>query len=234
MRTAAALVAAFWLFGAGSAFAQADKSVDFNFGAGFTFALSEIRDHLGDGYNINAGVTINLTDTLGFQAEYGFNGLGEKRLQIPVYPSPPPPSTPENKDFFANANMQYGNFNLVFKPPMEGPIRPFLVAGPGVYYRPVQVTTPGVGYIPGWCDPWWYVCYPGGFVPVDNIVGERSSTDFGINVGGGVNVALAETVSAYIEARYHYIWGPEFTNPTNSEQQKANGQFLPITFGLRF
>lgn len=232
MRSLAGFFIAAFILGAGHAVAQTDKPVSFNIGGGFTFALSDIRDHLGDGYNINVGATIKLTDTLGFQAEYGFNGLGEKRVQIPVFPTPN--ATAENRDFFANANMQYGNFNLVFKPAVGGPVRPYVVAGVGVYYRPVEVTTPGVGYIPGWCDPWWYICYPGGFVPVENVVGQRSSTDFGIDFGGGVNIGMAESVSAYIEARYHYIWGPEFTNPVNSQQQKANGQFLPITFGLRF
>jgi opacity protein-like surface antigen len=215
------------------AFAQADKVVDGNIGGGPTFALSDIRDHLGDGYNITAGITFNVTPTIGFQAEYGFNGLGEKRITLPVVPGPEPgPAT--DTDFFANANMQYGNFNLIYKPAVERAVRPYVVAGMGVYYRPVEVTTPGVGWIPGYCNPWWYVCYPGGFVPVDVIVGERSSTDFGIDFGGGVNVRLGESVSAYFEARYHYIWGPEITNPLTNETQTANGQFLPLTFGLRF
>jgi hypothetical protein len=110
-----------------------------------------------------------------------------------------------------------------------------LNAGPGVYWRPVHVTTPGVGYVPGYCDPWWYVCYPGGFVPVDYIIGERTSTDFGINFGGGVNFSVGEHVKIYAEARYHYIWGPEVKNPVTGESRgKANGQFLPLTFGVRF
>ena len=50
----------------------------------------------------------------------------------------------------------------------------------------------GVGYVPPFCDPWWYVCYPGGFVPVDYIVGERTSTDFGVNFGGGVNLSAVD------------------------------------------
>ena len=99
------------------------------------------------------------------------------------------------------------------------------------------MTTPGVGYVPGYCDPWWYVCYPGGFVPVENIVGKRSSTDFGMDFGGGVNFG-----AIYAEIRYHYIWGPEIAaqlNPLTGETAsgtggKANGQFLQTTFGIRF
>ena len=117
---------------------------------------------------------------------------------------------------------------------MEGRAKPYLITGLGVYYRPVKVTSPGVGYVPGYCNPWYYVCWPGGWVPVENILGERSSTDVGINVGGGVNFQVGETAAIYVEARYHYIWGPEVTDPRTNTTQKANGQFFPITFGVRF
>ena len=131
--------------------------------------------------------------------------------------------------------MQYGTVNLVVQKP-DGAVRPYGLVGMGVYYRPIKVTTPGVGYVPGYCDPWWYVCYPGGFVPVENIVGERSSTDFGMDFGGGVNFGVF-----YAELRYHYIWGPTVATtgpvqplPGVSAERKANGQFLATTFGLRF
>ena len=81
-------------------------------------------------------------------------------------------------------------------------------------------------------DPWWYVCYPGGFVPVENIVGERSSTDFGMDFGGSVNFGVI-----YAEIRYHYIGGPEVDVPTSATaptRRKAKGQFLATTFGVGF
>jgi len=132
-------------------------------------------------------------------------------------------------DFFADMNMQYGTGSVIIRAP-EGKVKPYGLVGMGVYYRPVKVTTPGVGYVPGYCDPWWYVCYPGGFVPVDNIVGERSSTDFGMDFGGGVSFS-----GIYAEVRYHYIWGPTITTPGGgTSTQKANGQFLQTTFGIRF
>jgi opacity protein-like surface antigen len=107
-----------------------------------------------------------------------------------------------------------------------------------VYYRPVNVTTPGVGYTTI-CDPYWYVCYPT-LVAVDQVVGSRSSTDFGMNFGGGVNYKLTDSASIYFEVRYHYVWGPTIeptVNPLTGAQigkQTANGQFLPITVGFRF
>jgi hypothetical protein len=39
---------------------------------------------------------------------------------------------------------------------------------------------------------------------VTNIIGDRSSTDFGMSFGGGVNFG-----AAYAELRYQYVWGPE-------------------------
>jgi hypothetical protein len=92
--------------------------------------------------------------------------------------------------------------------------------------------------VPGYCDPWWYVCVPGGWVETTNIIGDRSSTDFGMSFGGGVNFG-----SVYAELRYHYVWGPE-VQPVQATQpiagvdltdtRKANGQFLQTTFGFRF
>jgi opacity protein-like surface antigen len=209
-----------------------EKRVDVNIGGGYTAVMSEVRDYLGDGGNFNLGVTINVTPVLGIQAEYSYNALGRKQVSIPV--SPTPGGTATDQAFYADMNMQYGDFNLIVKPPMEGRAKPYLVAGMGVYHRPAKLTTPGVGYVPGYCNPWYYICYPGGWVPVENIIGERSSTDFGMDVGGGVNFQVGETASIYVEARYHYIWGPEVTDPRDNSIKKANGQFLPITFGIRF
>ena len=140
---------------------------------------SEVRDHLGNGYNFNFGVQVNVTHIIGIEGLYSFNGLGDKRISIPVSPTPSDPGVPT--DFFADMNMQYGTGSVIIRAP-QGNVKPYGLIGMGVYYRPVRVTTPGVGYVPGYCDPWWYVCYPGGFVPVDNIVGERSSTDFGMPI----------------------------------------------------
>jgi hypothetical protein len=216
------------------AWAQDVRPVNVSLGGGFTIPNSDVRDHLGDGYNFNFGVQVNVSPVIGIEGLYSFNGLGEKRISIPV--SVNPGDNPVPTDFFGNMNMQYGTANVVFQAP-QGHVRPYGLVGMGVYYRPIKVTTPAVGYVPGYCDPWWYVCYPGGFVPVDAIVGERSSTDFGMDFGGGVHFG-----AVYAEIRYHYIWGPNIepqVNPLTGENVagtggKANGQFLATTFGIRF
>jgi hypothetical protein len=223
--------------GAAASFAEAQEPrVHFTLGGGFTAPNSEVRDHLGDGYNFNIGLQVDVTPVIAIEGLYSFNGLGDKRLSLPVFPTPNPLNSVPT-DFFADMNMQYGTVNLIVQKP-EGGARPYGLVGGGVYYRPIKVTTPGVGYLPGYCDPWWYICYPGGFVPVENIVGERSSTDFGMDFGGGVRFG-----KLYAEVRYHYIWGPTvpelqpiqpLPGAEVSSDRKANGKFLAFTFGVRF
>jgi len=225
------LVAGMLAIVATSAQAQ-DKKVVGSFGAGYTAPNSTVRDHLGDGYNVTFGVEYKITPVIGIEGLYSFNGLGQKRISIPVSPTPGAPPVPT--DFFGDMNMQYGTASLIIQQP-QGQVRPYGIVGAGVYYRPIKVTTPGVGYVPGYCDPFWYYCYPGGLVPVENIVGERSSTDFGMAFGGGVNFNVV-----FAEVRYHYIWGPEVSIPPGGGvlpagyEGKANGQFLALTFGVRF
>lgn len=214
-----------------------EKKVNVSFGGGFTIPNSDVRDHFGDGYNFNFGVQVNVTPIIAIEGLYSFNGLGDKDISVPVFPQPVD-SGGVPTDLTASMNMQYGTASVIVQAP-EGSIRPYGLVGMGVYYRPVEVTTPGVGFVPGYCDPWWYVCYPGGWVETENIIGKRSSTDFGMDFGGGVNFGVV-----FAEIRYHYIWGPTVeqrtsVNPlvtpaTTPSTFKANGQFLATTFGVRF
>jgi MinD-like ATPase involved in chromosome partitioning or flagellar assembly len=66
---------------------------------------------------------------------------------------------------------------------------------------------------------------------VDNILKEGSETDFGINFGAGVNIRLGESnTQFYIEMRYHYVWGKEYTLRDGSKQSSTS-QYLPLVFG---
>jgi opacity protein-like surface antigen len=216
------------------AFAQ-DKSVWVSFGAGLTSPNSEVRERLGDGYNINFGLQFDVTPNIAIEGLYSFNGLGEKGRSIQIADVPGGPTRTEQ--IFGDMNMQYGTASVIFKG-SGATVKPYALAGLGIYYRPVKITTPGVGYVPGYCDPWWYICYPGGWVEVDTILASRSSTDFGMVFGGGANFGIF-----YSELRYHYMWGPEIPTqsasppvnpPVATDTRKANGKFLALTFGLRF
>jgi len=76
-----------------------------------------------------------------------------------------------------------------------------LLVGPGVYLQRTAITnlrdyTPG----PPICDPWLQVCEPGPVAPGE-ILGSRSSTDLGFNLGAGVDIPIRGRVAGFIEIR---------------------------------
>ncbi len=86
------------------------------------------------------------------------------------------------------------------------------------------------------------MCYPA-LVPVTNIIGDRSSNDFGVDFGGGLT--FGHEAKFYVEMRYHYVWGktisptastlPSGTAATTcSGGCSTNASYFPITFGVRF
>ena len=92
----------------------------------------------------------------------------------------------------------------------------------GLYHRLIQLTSPAIGYTT-FCDPYWYVCYPAA-VSVDNILGDRSSNDFGIDFGGGVT--FGHEAKFYVETRYHYVWGPTITPPASNLPADGDDELL--------
>jgi hypothetical protein len=120
--------------------------------------------------------------------------------------------------------MHFVDFNGVFKTPGNAKFGAYGIAGGGFYYRSISLTTPDVGYTT-YCDPYWYVCYPA-VVSIDQVIGDRSSWDPGIDFGGGVTFKLSTSTSFYVETRWHYMWGPSFTDGQGVEQ-KANGSYFP-------
>ena len=205
-------------------------------GGGCTTPNSDVSDHLGNGYNFNFGVQVNVKPAIGIEGLYSFNGLGEKRISIPVSGNPGGDSAVPT-DFFGTHEhaVRHGERRLS----EAGRAASGRTASSGWASTIARSRSRRRG---------WAMCrvlrsvvvrlLPGGFVPVDNIVGERSSTDFGMDFGGGVKFG-----AIYAELRYHYIWGPNVRkarrfNPlpgtTVSADRKANGQFLATTFGIRF
>jgi opacity protein-like surface antigen len=223
-----------------TAAAQDVKPIQLTIGGGYTQVLGAAKDHLGNAGNFTVGVLYNMNPVISLQGEYGWNGVKKKQITLATYPNNPCVGcTAVNSPFYADGNMQYGDFNVLVHAKTQGKAKPYGLVGAGVYYRPINITTPAVGYTTI-CDPWWYVCYPAA-VPVDQVVASRSSTDFGMNFGGGVDFRFHEHASFYVEVRYHYVWGPTLQVPSNPpagftppSNLKANGQFLPITFGFRF
>jgi len=212
--------------------AQDEKPIHLNIGGGFTGVYGGASDRIGNGGSFTLGAIFDVNPVFAVQGEYGWNGFVQKQLNLPVSVTPNAATVPTK--FFADGNMQYGDLNALLSPHVQGKAKPYFLTGLGVYYRPVQISTPAVGFVTA-CEPYWYVCYPTP-VEVENVIGSRSSTDFGMNFGGGLNLRVAEKASVYFEVRYHYIWGPKIASPSGEavNNANANGKFLPITIGFRF
>jgi Outer membrane protein beta-barrel domain len=199
--------------------AAQDRPVSINFGGGPTFVLGDVGEGFTTGWGPAVGVTFNITPMLGAQFEYAYRYFWLK----------------DDLDALgglldANHSTHQLDFNVVgtLTPP-EKPIRVYAIGGPGMYYRSIEITRyEGTGVI---CDPWWYIC---GSYPIESILGSVGGWDFGINFGAGVGFKF-EGGEFYVESRYHYTWGPELaTSLTDPTLRKRNGQYWPLTFGLRF
>ncbi len=203
-----------------------DKPVEVNFGGGFTFPVGDVADSFDTGWNFAAGLTFNVNETVGIQGEYQFF-----RFEGPdrVFDNLQPGVSSNRVLIESNHQMNAVDFNVVLRGG-SGPVKGYVIAGPGIYWRKVQLTTPTVGVITV-CNPFWLVCFPTA-VSVDAVVGDRTSTDFGMNVGGGVIFG-----AFYVEARYHYVWGKDVTPSVGSvagQKLSTNASYFPITFGFRF
>jgi hypothetical protein len=175
-------------------------------------------------------LTVEPDAPLGLQVEYGFNTLDGPETRIPLMATPFAAAT-GSAVIESRHRVHYFVANGMLRANGAGRFQPYGVAGGGVYHRSVALTTPDVGFT-AYCDPYWYICYPTP-VEVDRVIGDRSTWDPGINAGGGLAIRLGEAAAFYIESRWHYTWGPQFTDQ-NGTEQRANGQFFPVTFGFKF
>jgi hypothetical protein len=206
------------------------RSVHVSLGGGPTFTLGDVADRFNTGWGPAIGVSLDLDDRLGLQFEYAY-----RRFSL--------------KDEFdeaagvLDANHQTHQLALDGVLTLTGPassVRAYALAGPALYYRTVEITRyEGSGSI---CDPWLLIC---GNVPVGGVLGSRGGWDFGINAGGGVGFRFSDGGEFFIESRYHYVWGPDVDGegagpgpgpgPGNGPNAgRSNGQYWPLTFGVRF
>ena len=216
-----------------------DRPVGINFGAGVLLPLGGLNDAFNTGWNGGIGATFNVSPTFGLQAEYMYNWMPGPEKTITVFPTPGGGAASQQL-IESNHNIHSVTFNGVYTAPRgDSKVGGYGLGGLGLYHRTVQLTSPAVGYTT-FCDPYWYVCYPA-LVEVDNILVDRSSTDFGINFGGGVTFG-GEAAKFYVELRYHYVWGQEVRaqgavvsgGPCQTEACSTNASYLGTTFGVRW
>jgi len=217
--------------------AQDYKPVDINIGFGWTFPTSDFKNSFDAGWNGTIGATFNVNEKFGIVADYTYNRMNGPDKTISLVPSPVGGAATSGV-LQSNHQMHVGTFDGLYKiQQSDRMVNGYVLGGFGIYHRIVQVTTPSVGYTT-FCDPFWYVCYPA-LVSVDQIIGDRSSNDFGINFGGGIT--FGHEAKFYVESRYHYVWGQTINPPAGATATTgcANGcttsaAYFPLTFGVRW
>ena len=182
--------------------------------------MTGLNDAFNTGWNGSIGLTWNIKPEVGIQVEYMYDRLGGPDRAVRFQRDADPGGGTQSGIIESNHQVHTGTFNLVYTPHLAANERPtpigvYVLGGGGVYHRLIQLTSPSVGYATV-CDPYWYVCYPS-LVPVDRIIGDRSSNDFGINFGAGVT--FGADAKFYVETRYHYVWGPDGSTRGRSAQR---------------
>jgi opacity protein-like surface antigen len=194
--------------------------VIWNFGGTLGVPIGSAADRVDVGGGFAVGVTLNPSPVGGVQFEYGINWSS---LDTDALAS---------AGISGSALLQYFNLNGVLRPFRTGRTGLYLVGGGGLYYRSADITQFEGTVAAPYCDPWLYFC---SVVPVSasSVVAFRDTWDWGLDAGVGLTFAVAPAVRLYFEVRYHYIFGPSFTDSTGNERS-ADGQFLPFTLGVRF
>lgn len=193
--------------------------VGFNIGGGLGFPITDASDRFETGAAFQLGIAYNINKSLSIQGEYLYSGYSVREDLL------------AGTDIEGWHNMQYWNINAIYNVLPARPFGIYVMGGPGIYYRRVEITQfAGVAAVP-YCDPWLYFCYTSA-VPVEEILGSRSKTDFGLNAGVGVSLRLfGGPLRLYAEGRYHYIFGGDYD--TAAGARSADGQYVPLIFGLR-
>lgn len=194
--------------------AQADKPFSFSIGGGASIPLSDSADRFDTGWNFTAGATWNVNDRFGLRLDYLYSDHDVKGELF-------------DGDLDANHSMQYAAASFVLGTPRGDGPRFYLVGGPALYFRAVEITRFEGTSFQTFCDPWLFACFTD-VVPIETIVGSRDVTDWGLQGGAGMSFRVTDGARLFLEARYHYVFGDDF------EGSRANGQYIPITLGVEF
>ncbi|HET7295133.1 MAG TPA: outer membrane beta-barrel protein [Vicinamibacteria bacterium] len=212
MRQGLAALVALSLAQAGAA-AASEKPISFLIGGGASFPLSDAADRFDAGWSFTAGVDWNIGDHLGLRLDYLYAGHDVKaRL--------------DDLTLDASHSLQYGAASLVLGTPRGDGPRVYVLGGPGLYFRAVEITRLD-SFVGSFCDPWLFLCFTGP-VQVEQVIGSRDATDWGLQGGLGLSFRVGSSARLFLEARYHHVFGDEF------DGQPADAQYVPITLGVEF
>ncbi len=196
------------------------RPLSFNIGGEMSIPVGPTANRFDIGWGFTLGATFSPSRFWGIQGEYQFSYYGVR------------PGLLGLDGLSGYHYLHYFDLNFVGRPVTSDRFEIYVLAGPGLYYRRVAITqVTGVAVVP-YCDPYLFICYNTA-VPAESVIAARDAWGFGVDAGVGVAFGLVSTARLYLEARYHYVFGPEFTNAAG-QSQRADGQYLPLVLGVKF
>ena len=87
----------------------------------------------------------------------------------------------------------------------RGKVGVYVPLGVGWYRRQFDLINPAENETLIACNPWWYFCLPVQGVISQNLVGSRTFSSVGYNVGIGLTFRVRKDDAIYVEAKYHRI-----------------------------
>jgi len=143
----------------------------------------------------------------------GWHGSGIVRLNIPMMPFGLQGNfsyhhftlDKQNVGFGGSGRILSGIADARFSLPIPGPIKPYLLAGVGTYNIKADPDSAGFS--------------------------SESTTKFGINGGGGVNISIPGLpIHAFLEGKVENIYTDQGLNTAVTQDFKT--QIIPVTFGI--
>ncbi|MBI5547756.1 MAG: outer membrane beta-barrel protein [Deltaproteobacteria bacterium] len=191
-----------WTFGGGLAAPVFDSSKRFPLGGQFDVAL---------GYR--------LLDRLAVQVDYLYSTYGVSADVL------------QGGSFNASHTVQAGNLNFLLSVlPRSSSVELYVLGGPGVYGRTVEVSSVSGEPVPSLCEPGLLLCFSS-VAPFPTTLAKATEIGFGLDAGLGMSISLGIPVRLFLETRFHFIWG---TIDTPDGPRKANGQYVPVSIGFRY
>jgi opacity protein-like surface antigen len=199
----------------GTALAQETHNfshIDASVGAGFTEPAGHSGKNMNTGWNFDVRGGYRATENVALDLDFNYNRWNLNNAALARFGEPGGYTT---------------IWSVSFTPVIYGSphwhIAPYALAGPGVYYRNLSLTQPGLINSLA-CDPFWGYCFPATF-GVDQVVASAATYKMGFNVGAGLEFPFGHSpLKVFGEARYSRM----FT--THGEDLT----FVPVTFGLRW
>jgi opacity protein-like surface antigen len=193
--------------------APTERRWTFFAGGGASFPLSDSAERFDAGWSFAAGVTWRANEHLGLRLDYLYADHDVKG---------------QLDDFTLDAHhsLQHAAASLVLGTPAGDGPRVYALGGPALYFRAVEITRLET-LSSSVCDPWLFVCVTGP-VQVEQVIGSRDATDWGLQGGLGFSFRAGDQLRLFVEARYHYVFGDEF------DGRAADGQYIPVIVGIEF